>query len=116
MSPAPQTTAADAEFEREKAEQEEIAAQIESDAPVKSTPQVAGTEAPEETTVDEVIEEQPEVTLRTVPGTVEQYPLTVGVVGAPDGELVFEDEDATIDVSPQVAEQVTYLPNVEVIA
>lgn len=107
MSPAPQTPS-DSEHAREKAEQEKIAAQIVSDAPVKSDPQVAGTPA-------EAPEPQPTVKLRPVADAVEHFPLSVSVVG-PEDELVFDSADSTVDVPPHVAEQVTYLPNVEVVA
>lgn len=57
--------------------------------------------------------EAPKVTLRSIPEAVDEYPLSVSVVG-PEEELVFENADTTIEVAPQVAEQITYLPNVEV--
>lgn len=98
------------EWEAEKVKQEEIAAQIASDAPVKSVPQVAGTPAEE---TEQVVEELPQVTLRPVGEDIE-YPLTLSVVGAPEGGFVFESASDTVDVDPQVAEQVTYLTNVEV--
>lgn len=51
------------------------------------------------------------VTLKHTGG--EDYPVTVEVVGAPDG-LVFDQDGATVEVDPEVAEQVKYLPKVEV--
>lgn len=92
--------------------QEDIASQIVADAP-ESTPQVAGTSAPETTDVDEVVEELPQVTLVPVGEDIE-YPLTLSVVGAPEGGFVFDGPDSSVDVDPQVAEQVTYLTNVGV--
>lgn len=108
------------DWDEEKAKQEEIAGQIESDAPVKSTPQIAGT--PVETQQEvvetdlEVVEEVlPQVTLRPVGDDIE-YPLTLSVVGAPEDGFVFDGPDSTIDVDPQVAENVAYVSNVEVVA
>lgn len=85
----------------EVAKQAEIAAEVDAsvdEEPVDPTP-------PE--TISTSI-----VTLRSK--NVEQYPLYVSVVGSP--ELVFESEEDTLDVSTTVAEQVTYLQNVEVVA
>ena len=45
---------------------------------------------------------------------VESYPLTVSAVGAED--IVFESASSTVSVAPEVAEQVKYLPTVEVAA
>jgi hypothetical protein len=98
MSPAAPTQD---EHDVEVAKQAEIAAEVDAavdEKPVDPTP-------PET--------DQPlTVTLRSK--NVEQYPLFVSVVGAP--ELVFESENDAVDVSPAVAEQVTYLQNVEVAA
>lgn len=43
---------------------------------------------------------------------VDTYPLVVSVVGSDD--IVFDSADTTKAVAPKVAEQVKYLPNVEV--
>lgn len=94
------------DFDAERAKQEEIAVQIVSDAPVKSTPEAAGTPV-------EPVEEQPKITLRSV--NVDAYPLGINVVGATE-ELVFDDADATIDVPPQVAEQTTFIEQIEIVA
>jgi hypothetical protein len=95
---APQAT--DAEHEAEAAQQAEIAAAVEPVAPVADKPSPVAPEADK-------------VKLRSK--NVDVYPLSVSVVGVED-ELVFENESATVEVSPEVAEQVTYLPNVEVVA
>jgi hypothetical protein len=88
-------TPSDAQHEAEVARQEDIAAEI----------------VPNE--VEAAVEADSSlVTLRSK--DVEQYPLTLSVVGALD--LVFEDESATVEVPSDVAEQVTYLQNVEVVA
>lgn len=82
-----------------------------SAAPVETSTQTAGTPAtdsPKEAPA--AVEEAPKVKLRSK--NVEQYPLTVSVVGSED--LVFENERATVEVSPQVAEQIEYSPVVEV--
>lgn len=88
-------TSSDAQHEAEVAHQEDIAAEIVPD-------EVEAAAEPDSSLV----------TLRSK--NVEQYPLTLSVVGALD--LVFEDENATVEVPSDVAEQVTYLQNVEVVA
>lgn len=86
------------DHDAEVAEQEKIAANLQETA--QETPNEAA-----------VQQEQPVVTLRPV--DVDSYPLRVVVTGA---ELTFESESDTVEVEPQVAEQVAYLPNVEVAA
>lgn len=89
------TPPTDAEHEAEVAKQEEIAEEIAAaDAP-KTPP---------------ATDEPQLVKLRSK--DVENYPLTVSVVGSPD--LVFENESAIVEVTPQVAEQIKYAPSVEV--
>lgn len=102
------------DWDEEKAKQDEIAAQIDTDAPVKSTPQVAGTPSEEETTVDEVIVEVPQVTIRPKADVELDYPIAVSVVGSDD--LVFNSDSDTVEVPAPVAEQITYSPAVEVAA
>jgi hypothetical protein len=41
------------------------------------------------------------------------YPFTARVANSPD--LVFKDANTTLEVAPEVAEQITYLPRVEVV-
>lgn len=101
MGSTPTATRPDVEHEAEAAKQAEISAAI-----VDNTPAVDA--APSED-----VEQAPKVTLRAV--DVEHYPLTVSVVGAGEDGLVFADEDSRIDVLPAVAEQVAYMPNVEVV-
>lgn len=101
------------DWDEEKAKQDEIAAQIDSDASVKSAPLVAGTPSDEETTTDEVIAEQSLVTIRPKADAELDYPIAVSVVGAED-DLIFTGPSDTVEVAPQVAEQVTYSPAVEV--
>lgn len=43
-----------------------------------------------------------------------EYPVRVSVVGAPKG-LVFKSQGDTVEVTPEVAEQVKYLPKVSVV-
>ncbi len=91
------------EHAREVDQQEQIALEIEA----------AETQAVSDADEAPVVEPAPEqalVTLRSK--NVEHYPLSVSVVGA---ELVFEDAAATVDVSPEVAEQIAYSPVVEVV-
>lgn len=95
MSPAVQTKP-DSEYDREKAEQAKIAADVTPAAPEPSAPKAEPAE--------------PTVTLRPV--NVDTYPLYVSVVGTDD--LYFASADSTVEVSPAVAEQITYLRNVEV--
>lgn len=101
---------ADEAHEAEVEQQTKIAEELDE------TQQVPAAAVPTDPEAEEapVTEEAPKVTLRTIEGTVEDYPLTVSVVGTDD--LVFEDESTTVEVDPEVAEQVTYLPNVEVVA
>lgn len=77
-------------------------------------PQVAGSPADESPAEETPVEEAPEVTL--APSTEEEidYPLVITVANADD--LVFEDENASVDVPPQVAEQLINFSNVEVVA
>lgn len=98
MSPAA-STPTDAEHKAEVEKQEEIAAEVAA-AEAESAP------APE-------VEEVPLVKLGSV--NVDEYPLSVSAVGL-DEELVFDNSSSTVEVTPEVAEQVTYLPTVEVIA
>lgn len=84
-----------------------------STAPVETSTQTAGAPAvdsPKEAPAAAAVEEAPKVKLRSK--NVEQYPLTVSVVGSDD--LVFESESTTVEVAPQVAEQIAYSPVVEV--
>lgn len=99
MNPAVQTKPSRT-HEDEKAEQEAIAAQIQA-----STPQVEGTP-----TADQPAE--PKITLRPVDVPDGGYPLGISVVGS--DELVFADANATVEVSPYVAEQTAYIANVEI--
>lgn len=101
-------------WDEEKAKQNEIAAQIDSDAPIKSTPQVAGTASDEETTTDEVIVEVPQVTIRPKADVELDYPIAVSVVGSDD--LIFTSASDSVEVPAPVAEQITYSPAVEVAA
>lgn len=96
------TAPTDAEHEAEAAKQAEIAAAVEPQAPV-----VDETSAPEAP----IVEEPDPVKLRSK--NVDEYPLSVSVVGVED-ELVFESASSTVEVSPEVAEQITYSPVVEV--
>lgn len=88
------------------------------DAPVEETEQQPV--ADEETQVagepaeDIPVEEAPEVTIAPAADADIDYPLVVSVANA--GDILFEDENASVDVPPQVAEQVAYLTNVEVVA
>lgn len=103
------------DWKDEEAKQDEIAAQIDNDAPVKSTPQIAGTPSDEETTVDEVIVEVPLIKLQPKQDVELDYPIAVSVVGAED-DLIFTGPSDTIEVPAPVAEQITYSPAVEVAA
>lgn len=101
MATAP-STRTDEAHDLEAARQAEIAAEVdaaETDEVVEPTPL--------ETEADP---EQPVVTLRSK--NVEQYPVTVTIPNAPP--LVFENEDSTVEVTPEVAEQIVYSPVVEV--
>lgn len=82
-------------------------------APETSVPTAspAAAEAPKEA-AEPVVEEAPKVKLRSK--NVEEYPVSVSVVGAEE-ELVFESESTTIEVAPEVAEQIAYSPVVEVV-
>ncbi len=88
-------TPSDAQHEAEVARQEDIA--------TKTVPNEVETAAAPDSSL---------VTLRSK--NVEQYPLSLSVVGALD--LIFEDASATVEVPSDVAEQITYLQNVEVVA
>lgn len=98
-------TPTDEAHEAEVAQQAKIAAAVEPEAP-------AADPAPDEAPV---AQEARKVTLRSVEANVDEYPLSVSVVGAED-EFVFDSASTTVEVSPEVAEQVTYLTNVEVVA
>jgi hypothetical protein len=91
------------DWDEEKAKQDEIA------APVKST---LRTPSEEETTVDEVIVEVPQVTIRPKADVELDYPIAVSVVGSDD--LVFNSDNDTVEVPAPVAEQITYSSAVEV--
>ncbi len=104
-TPDPQTAG---EWADEADLQAEIAEQL-----VLDTPQSAGTPSDEETTVDEIVAEQPKVTLDPVGDDIE-YPLTLSVVGAPEGGFVFDGPDSSVEVDAQVAEQIAYVQSVEV--
>lgn len=82
--------------------------------PAPEEPQVAGTPA-EESPAEEtaIVEEAPPVTIAPSEDVDIEYPLVVSVANHED--IVFEDENATADVPPEVAEQVTYLTAVEVV-
>jgi hypothetical protein len=97
MASTPTATRADAEHDAEVAKQAEIEAAVEPEAPVPGSP-------------SEVVEEQELITLRSV--NVNEYPLTVSVVGSEP--LEFASESATVQVTPEVAEQIAYSPVVEV--
>jgi hypothetical protein len=101
----------------DEAHEAEVAQQTKIAEELQETDQVPADAVPDNPEADAapVTEEAPKVTLRSIPDAVEEYPLSVSVVGV-DEELVFDGADSTIEVSPQVAEQVTYLPNVEVAA
>lgn len=97
MSPAP-TTPTDS-HEEEVAKQLEIAENIEADGPIVD-------EAPAEP-------EQQLVTLQPKADAKLDFPISVSVVGVED-DLVFVGPSDTVEVEPQVAEQITYSPSVEV--
>lgn len=104
MSPAPQTSLlSEDEHTAEVTQQTAIEAEIAA-VDAKSKPQ-------EDAPVAEATAVQSLVTLRSK--DVEQYPLTVSVVGG--FNLVFDSESDTLEVPSEVAEQVTYLQNVEVV-
>lgn len=78
-------------------------------------PQIAGSPAEDESPAEESpVEEAPEVTIAPAADVEIDYPLVVSVANAED--ITFEDENASVDVPPEVAEQVAYLTNVEVVA
>lgn len=93
--------ATDAEHETEAAQQLQIAEDL---APVV------------EPTVDPAPEDPQVTTIKTVDVPAEDYPVHVGVVGAPEGEYTFTDASVTFEVPLEVAEQFTYMPYVEVVA
>lgn len=77
--------------------------------PVAEEPQIAGTPAGDESPAeDSPVEETPEVTITPLADVEIEYPLVVSVANHED--IVFEDADASVDVPPEVAEQVRYLP------
>ena len=101
MASTPTAQRSDAEHDAEVATQAEIAAAVEPDnAPAAS-----------ETSDAPIADPVAQVTIRSV--NVEEYPLTVTVPNAEP--LVFENERATVDVDPEVAEQIAYSPVVEVV-
>lgn len=108
MSPAPQQQA-DAEYEAELAQQTKIAEEVAAEEATSTEPQVAG-EPAEETGI---VEERPKVVLAPVGDDIE-YPLTLSVVGAPEGGFVFDGPDSRIEVDAEVGEQVTYVTSVNV--
>jgi hypothetical protein len=97
MASTPTATRPDAEHDAEVAKQAEIEAAVAPEAPVPVSP-------------SEVVEEQELITLRSV--SVDEYPLTVTVVGSEP--LEFANEGVTVEVPPEVAEQLAYSPVVEV--
>lgn len=83
-----------------------------STAPVETSVQTAGAPAadsPKEAPAAEQ-QEAPKVTLRSK--NVDEYPLTVSIVGSDD--LVFDNESVTVEVAPEVAAQIEFSPVVEV--
>jgi len=111
MTPSSQTSlVSDEERAAEVAEQEAIAKDL-----VETTPKIAGSPAGDESPAeDSPVEEAPEVTLAPAADVEIDYPLVVSLANTED--ITFEDENSYVDVPPEVAEQVTYLTNVEVIS
>lgn len=107
MVGTPSRTQSDELHETEVAQQTESASEVETDA-------VPAAAVPTDPDADEapVTQEAPKVTLRSVEDAVDEYPLTVSVVGSED--IIFDSASTTVEVSPEVAEQVTYMRNVEV--
>lgn len=86
------------EHTAEVEKQTEIAAQVvETDATSETSPEVAAEEA---------------ATAKIKSVNVDEYPIHVAVVG---GEYTFTDSGTTFDVPLPVAEQFTYIPQVEVV-
>jgi len=100
------TARLDAEHDAEVAKQAEIAAAVEQAA----AGETSNAPVVDETSDAPIADTRPQVTLRSV--NVEQYPLTVTLVGSEP--LVFESESAIVEVTPEVAEQIAYSPVVEV--
>jgi hypothetical protein len=113
MSPAPGTLS-DAAHEEEVARQKEIAEQLvvgDAEAPEEKGDEAPEDEAPEG---EEDAPVEPEVQpVAIVPAEGATFPLRVTAVGVED-ELVFESADSVVEVAPEVAEQLTYSPAVEV--
>lgn len=113
MARTPTTTAPDAH-----AAEVEQQAQIESQVTTDPTPPVDPPPVVEEPTPDvpPEVEAEQEATATIKSVNVEAYPIHVDVVGAPDGGYTFTDADTTFDVPLAVAEQFTYVSQVEVVA
>lgn len=77
--------------------------------------QAAIAEEVQAATASKTVEEEPEptVTLRPKADVELDFPIAVSVVGAED-DLVFSGPSDTVAVKPEVAEQITYSPAVEV--
>lgn len=88
------------------------------EAEVQQQLAIAADAAPAETAADvppEVLAPTAEtVTIKSV--NVDEYPVNVDVVGAPEGGYSFADANTTFEVPLDVAEQFTYVSVVEVVA
>lgn len=98
----------------DEAHEAEVAQQSKIAEEVTETEQVPAAAVPDNPDADEqpVTQEVAKVTIRSVEAEVSEYPLTLSVVGSKD--IVFDSASTTVEVSPEVAEQITYLTNVEV--
>lgn len=112
MPSRPTIAPPDAEHEAQAAEQAQIESQVTTDPtpPVDPPPVV---EEPTDVPPEVVVEQEQTATIKSV--NVTDYPIHVGLAGAPE-EYTFTDESTTFDVPLAVAEQVTYVPYVEVVA
>lgn len=106
MATAP-STQTDEAHEAEVAKQAEIAAEVDAAA--------AASEKTVEETPQEEVPAAPEVQLVTIQPKADvefEFPIAVSVVGSDD--LIFTGPSDTVQVKPEVAEQITYSPAVEV--
>ena len=114
-SPAPGTLS-DAAHDEEVALQKEIAEQVGAEAPEDEAPEAPeATEATEDATPEEQTPTPEAAPIPIQPTGGATFPLRITAVGVED-ELVFESEEDVVEVPPEVAEQLTYSPAVEVVA
>lgn len=106
MAPAP-STQIDKVHDAKVEEQAKIAADVDAPQETVVEPQSTITDASED-----AVDPRPLVTIQPKEDVAIDYPLSVSVVGSDD--LVFSGPSDTVEVSPQVAEQITYSPSVEV--